>query len=152
MCLKVVWNLECEVFVNTNVRRVASLCDSTVRVFSTVGVDLVRAVVFLVVLALVASKICANLGTRTSTVTDLDLGDLGPDLDNTTNNLVPYAERKRDVLSPSTGDSMDIRSADTASINGNIDIVILELLERKLFCLSAIVPCLVISHNVLPGA
>jgi hypothetical protein len=51
---------------------------------------------------------------------------------------VSYAERKRNVLSPSTGDGVDIGSADTTGINGNVDIVLLELLERKLTDLSVL--------------
>jgi hypothetical protein len=51
---------------------------------------------------------------------------------------VSYAERKRNVLSPSTGDGVNIGSADTAGINGNVDVVLLELLERKLKELSVL--------------
>jgi hypothetical protein len=48
---------------------------------------------------------------------------------------VSYAKRKRNVLSPSTRDGVNVGCADTAGINGNVDIVLLELLERKLlFC------------------
>jgi hypothetical protein len=45
---------------------------------------------------------------------------------------VSYTKRKRDVLSPSSSDGVDVGSADTAGINGNVDIMLLELLERKL--------------------
>jgi hypothetical protein len=108
------------------------LRDSAVSVLSTVCVDLVWAVVLLVRLAVVAGKIGADLSTNTSAVTNLNLGDLGADLDNLADDLVSYAERQRNVLSPSTSDGVDVGSADTASINGNVDIVFLELLERKL--------------------
>ena len=99
---------------------------------STICVDLVGAVVLLVGLAVVAGQVGANLGTNTSAVANLDLCDLGADLDDLADDLVSYAERKRDVLSPSTGDGVNVRRADTASIDGNIDIVLLELLEGKL--------------------
>jgi hypothetical protein len=118
--------------MHTDVARVTSLCYSAVRVLGTVGIDLVGAVVLLVVLALVASKIGTDLGTRTSAVANLDLGDLGSDLDDAANDLVSYAEGKRNVLSPSTSDGVDIRSADTTGIDGDIDIVVLELLKGKL--------------------
>lgn len=49
-----------------------------------------------------------------------------------------YAERKRDVLSPSSGDGVDVGSADTTGINGNVDIVLLKLLEGKLIALSVL--------------
>jgi hypothetical protein len=45
---------------------------------------------------------------------------------------VSYAERKRKLLSPSSGNGVDVRSADTAGVNSNVDIVLLEFLERKL--------------------
>lgn len=118
--------------MNTNVRRVASLSNGAVRVLSTVGIDLVGAVVLLVGLAVVASKIGANLGTRTDAVANLVLGDLVSDLDNAANDLVSYAKGKRDFLAPSTSDGVNIRSADTAGINSDIDVVILELLQGKL--------------------
>jgi hypothetical protein len=64
--------------------------------------------VLLVVLALVASQVGTNLSTNSSTVANLDAGDLVADLDDLSDNLVSYAERKRDLLSPSTGDGVDI--------------------------------------------
>ena len=132
MCLEVLGDLENKVLVNTNVRRVTSLGDSAVRVLSAVGIDLIRAVILLVGLALVAGKIGANLGTRTNAVADLVLGDLGSDLDDAANDLVSYAQGKGNVVSPSTGDGVDVRGADTASINGDVDIVVLKLLQGKL--------------------
>ena len=94
--------------MDTNVRRVASLCNSAIGVLSTVGIDLVGAVVLLVGLAVVASKIGANLGTGTDTVADLVLGDLGSNLDNVANDLVSYTEGEGNVLAPSTSDGVDI--------------------------------------------
>ena len=108
MCLEVLGDLENKVLVNTNVRRVTSLGDSAVRVLSAVGIDLVRAVVLLVGLALVAGKIGADLGTRSNTVANFVLGDLGSDLDDTANDLVSYAQGKGNVVSPSTGDGVDV--------------------------------------------
>lgn len=108
MCLEVLGDLENKVLVNTNVRRVTSLGDSAVRVLSAVGIDLVRAVVLLVGLALVTGKIGADLGTRSNTVANLVLGDLGSDLDDAANDLVSYAQGKGNVVSPSTGDGVDV--------------------------------------------
>lgn len=132
MCLEILGNLKDKVFVDTNVRRVTSLRDGAVRVLSTIRIDLVRAVVLLVCLTVVASKVGTDLGTRADTVAHFVLGNLGSDLDDTTNNLVSYAKRKRNVLTPSTSDGMDIRSADTAGINSNVNIVVLKLLQGKL--------------------
>jgi hypothetical protein len=112
--------------------RVSTLCDCAVVVLSTVCVDLVGAVVFLVVLALVTSKVGADLCTNTSAVSNLDAGDLVADLDDLANDLVSYAERQRELLSPSSSDGVDIGCADTTGVNGNVDIVLLELLKGKL--------------------
>jgi hypothetical protein len=108
VCLKVIGDLEGEVFVNANVARVPSLGDCAIGVLSTVGVYLIRAVVLLVVLALVAGKIGTDLGTGANPVANLELGDLRSDLNDAANNLMSYAERKRDILSPSTGDGVNI--------------------------------------------
>lgn len=105
---------------------------------STVCVDLVGAVVLVVTLALLASKVGANLSTNTGTVANLDLGDLAADLDDLANDLMSYAERKRNVLSPPSGDGVNIRCANTAGVNCNVDIVLLELLKRKLARLSVL--------------
>lgn len=66
----VVWDLEGEVLVGTHVRRVTTLSNGSVWVWSTVGVDHVWAVVLLVSLAVVASQVGTNLGTNTDTVAD----------------------------------------------------------------------------------
>lgn len=75
---------------------VSTLRNSAAAVLSTVCVDLVGAVVLVVVFALLASKVGANLGTNTGAVTNLDPGDLVADLDDLANDLVSYAERKGD--------------------------------------------------------
>ena len=74
---------------------VTTLRNSATAVLSTVCVDLVGAVVLVVVLALLASKIGANLGTNTGAVANLDPSDLVADLDYLANDLVSYAEGKR---------------------------------------------------------
>jgi hypothetical protein len=93
---------------------------------------LVGAVVLVVVLALVASEVGTNLSTNTSAVANLELSNLTANLDDLSDDLVSYAERKRDVLSPSASDGVYIRRADTTGINGNVNIILLKLLERKL--------------------
>jgi hypothetical protein len=93
---------------------------------------LVGAVVFLVVLALGACKIGTNLSADTRAVTNLDLGDLGADLYDLSDNLVSNAEGKGDLLSPSSADGVDIGSANTASIDGDVDVMLLEFLEGQL--------------------
>jgi hypothetical protein len=111
---------------------VSSLRNGTVGMLSTVCVDLVGAVVLHVVLAVVACEIGTDLSSNTNAVSNLDLGDLAANLDGLADDLVSNAERKGNIFSPSSGYGVDIRGADTASINGDVNIIILELLERKL--------------------
>lgn len=87
--------------------RISTLGDDTVGVRSTVGVDLVGAVVLLVRLAVVASEIGADLSTDTDAVADLDVLDLASDLDGTTDDFVAYAEGEGS-LAPSTSDGVDV--------------------------------------------
>lgn len=115
----------------SDVRGVATLRESAIWVWSTVGVDAVWAVVLLVGLAVAASQVGANLGTNTDTVADLDGLDILSDLDSTANNLVTDAEWEWGTT-PTTGDGVDVRSADTACINGNINVAVLEWLKLEL--------------------
>lgn len=94
--------------MDTNVRGVTTLGNSAIGVLRTIGINLVGAVVFLIGLAVVASQIGADLGPRTDTVADFMPSDLGSDLNDAANNLVSYAKRKRNLLTPSTGDGVDI--------------------------------------------
>jgi hypothetical protein len=95
---------------------VASLGDSAVGVFGAVCVDLVGAVVLLVVLALVAGEVGTNLGTDSGAVANLNAGYLVADLYDFSNDLVSYAKRKWNLLSPSTGDGVNVGSANTAGV------------------------------------
>lgn len=118
--------------VSSHMARVAALSDCAIGVRCAVCVNSVGAVVLLVRLAVGASEVGTNLSTNTSTVADLEVLDLGADLDDLANDLVSYAERQRNVLAPSASDCVDVRSADTAGIDGDINIVFLEFLEGKL--------------------
>ena len=79
-----------------------------------------------------ACEICANLCTDTNAVSDLNVLDFGADLDGLANDLVAYAEGEWDVGAPASTDLVDIGGADTASINGDIDVMILKFLEGNL--------------------
>lgn len=88
-------------------RRVTTLGDCSIRVRSTVGVDLVWAVILLVGLAVVASEIGSDLSTDTNAVSDFDVLHLASDLDGATNNFVADAKRKRN-LAPTAGDRVNV--------------------------------------------
>ena len=147
--LEVVGDLEDEVVVCTDVRGVTTLRDGAIRVRCTVCVDGVGAVVLLVSLAVVAGQVGTNLSTNTdwivvnmvclqielwterTSVADLAVRDLVADLDDLANDLVANAKRKGSVT-PTSSDGVKIGSTDTTSLNGNVDIVLLELLELEL--------------------
>jgi len=76
-------------------------------------------------------QVGANLSTNTNAVADFDVLDLVTDLDRTADNLVADAERER-CLAPSTGDGVNIGAANTAGVNGNVDVFILKRLELEL--------------------
>lgn len=124
--------------MSTDMAGVASLGDCAIRLLGAVGVNLVGAVVLEVLLAVVASKIGTNLSTNTGAIANLDTGDLGANLDDLANDLVSYAERKRDILSPSTGDGVNIRGADTTGVDSNVDIVLLKFLQWQLGLVSTV--------------
>lgn len=69
--------------------------------------------------------------TALTSVADLAVGDLVANLNDLANDLVANAKREGSIT-PTTSDGVEIGSANTASLNGNIDIVLLELLELEL--------------------
>jgi hypothetical protein len=111
---------------------VSTLGNSAIRVLRAVGINLIGAIVLLVGLAVVAREIGATLSANTNSVSNLDVLDLGADLDSFPDDLVAYAERQRDVLAPSTSDGVKIRRAYTAGVNRDINVILLKLLEGNL--------------------
>ena len=124
-------DLESEVFVRSNVRRVATLREGAITVLCAESVDGVRTVVLLVGLAVGAGQVCLNLRTDTDTVTFLDGLDILANPDSLANDLVANAERHRSIT-PAAIDGVQVRSADTAALNGDIDVAVLESLELEL--------------------
>jgi len=97
----------------------------------TVRVDLVGAVVLLVRLAVAAGQVGANLCTNTDTVADLDGLHIFADLDCLSDDLVADADGQRS-LTPAAVDGVDVRSAYTAALDGNVNVAVLEGLELEL--------------------
>jgi hypothetical protein len=116
--------------VSADVARITTLGNGAIGVLRAVCVDRVGAVVLLVGFAVVAREVGTNLGTNAGAVANLDVLDRGSDLDDLANDLVAYTERERDVLAPAAGDGVDVGSADTAGIDGDVNIVLFKLLER----------------------
>ena len=67
---------------------------------------------------------------RTS-VADLAVSDLATDLDDLANDLVANAKGEGSIT-PTSSDGVEVGSANTASLDGNVDIVLFELLELEL--------------------
>ena len=131
LCLNVVRNGKGELLVRTNVTRVSSLAHNAVVlwVWCTVCVDHLRAVVLLVALAVDALSAGTDLSTDTDSLTLLELLDLVTDPDDLADDLVSNTKRKRSAA-PSTSDGVNIRAANSASIDSDIDIVLLEGLRE----------------------
>ena len=71
-----------------------------------------------------------------TSVANLAVGHLAADLDDLANDLVANAKRKRSVA-PASSDGVNVGSANTASLNGNVDVVLLKLLELELALLES---------------
>lgn len=76
-------------------------------------------------------SLSSGLWTVRTSVADLAVSDLVTDLDDLANNLVANAKRER-CIAPTSSDGVKIGSANTTSLNGNVDIVLFELLELEL--------------------
>jgi len=70
-----------------------------------------------------------HLRTHTDPLTDLELRNLAADLDDLANHLVAGDDKVGAPRTPSTGDSVVVRSANTADLHGNGDPVILQRLQ-----------------------
>lgn len=66
-----------------------------------------------------------------TSVANLDGGDILSDLDCAANNFVTNTQRQRN-LSPTTSDGVQIRSANTACVNGDVNVSALERLKLEL--------------------
>lgn len=117
--------------MSADVRREATLRNGTIFVRSAVGVDGVRAVVLLVRLAVVAGEIGLDLSANADAVADLDCLHVLADLDGFADDLVADADWQW-ALAPSAGDRVDIAATDTAALNSDVDVAVLEWLELEL--------------------
>jgi hypothetical protein len=109
----------------------------TARPRSRLPTNHVWAVVLVIALALLALQARPDLSSNTDTVSDLDAGHLVADLDSMANDLMANADRKRN-FTPTTGDGMNIRAADTAALDLDVDVVWAELLGFELWLLSVL--------------
>ena len=83
----------------------------------------VRAVIFVVRLADVALKAGADLSSHAHPIANLHSRNLVADTNGLANDLVAY-DQWQGSISPSSGDGVDVRSADTAGIDLDVNIAI----------------------------
>jgi len=118
--------------MRADMTRVATLSDRAILIRCAVRVDRVRAVVLLVRLAVVAGQVGLDLGAYTDAVADFDGRDIFADLDGLADDLVADAEWQRDIFAPAAGDGVDVGGADSAGVNGDVDVAVFEGLELEL--------------------
>ena len=90
-----------------------------------------RAVVLVIRFAKLALETGTDLSANANTVSDLDSCHLVADFDRLANNFMTDADRER-TIAPTASDGMDIRAADTAALNFDVDITIFKLLWFEL--------------------
>lgn len=116
----------------SNVRSISTLRDSAVLVLGTVCVDLVGTVILLVCLAVVAGQVGLDLCTDTDSVANLDCLDVLSNLDSLADNLVANADWCWN-LTPSSCNCVAVRAANTATVDGDVNVPVLERLELELY-------------------
>ncbi len=90
-----------------------------------------RTVVLVVRLAKLALQTGTNLSTNTNTVSNLDRCYLVTDFDSFADNFMSNADWER-AIAPAASDGMDIRAADSAAFNFDVDVTVFELLRFEL--------------------
>jgi hypothetical protein len=105
--------------------------DGPVVVRAAVRVDGVRAVVLLPGPAVGARQVGVDLGAAADAVADLDVLDRGADAHGAPDDLVADDERHR-LLAPAARDGVHVGAAHAACVDGDVDVVGAEGLEREL--------------------
>jgi len=91
----------------------------------------VQLTILLVCLADIACQIRADLCANAHAVTNFDSLNFAARLDHSANDLVTNTKRHWG-LTPSARDCVDIATTDSASVNGDIDVILLEGLQLEL--------------------
>lgn len=90
-----------------------------------------RAVVLVVSLAELALQAGPDLSSNTNTVSNLDGCHLIADLDSLADDFVTDADWER-AFAPTASDCMDIRAADAAALNLDVDVTVFKVLGFEL--------------------
>jgi hypothetical protein len=91
----------------------------------------VWAIILIITLALGALQTRPYLCADTNAVTDLDVSNLGADLDRLAHNFMAYTDGCR-RLSPAASNGMNIRPTNTAALNLDINVVFAKLFGLEL--------------------
>ena len=86
-----------------------------------------RAIVLVVALALLALQARPDLSTNAASVTNFDCLDFGANLDGLTDYFMANTDRHRSLAPPAV-DCVDIRAADAAAVDLDVNVVVIELL------------------------
>jgi hypothetical protein len=118
--------------MRSHVAGIASLSDnSSFRPDGAISIHLMHTVGLIVILALLALQARVQLGAHTYALPGLDQRHLGPDTKSLPNDLVANSQREV-LLAPAATDSVHIRTTNTASLDLDLDIKVLEGLGGNL--------------------
>jgi hypothetical protein len=121
-----------EVLVNNNAVRVATLSDSSeMLIDTTVSPYLVVAVVLVANLAVIAGQVGVDQAANSNKVTNLELGDLGANLGNATNDLVSRDNRVLGVA-PLTLGCVNVGVANSTELNVDLNVCLRGLTTSKI--------------------
>ena len=90
-----------------------------------------RTIILIVRFAKLALQTGTDLSANTHPVSNLDSRHLVANFDSLADNFVTDADWKR-AVTPTASDSMDIRAADTAALNFDVDITVFKFLRFEL--------------------
>lgn len=95
-----------------------------------------RTVILIIRLAKLALQTGTDLSANTNAISNLDGCHLVADFDSLANDFMTDTDGER-AVAPTASDGMDIRAADSAALNFNVNITVFELLRFELRMRSA---------------
>ena len=146
LTLQCIGNLESKVFMTSHMTTIPALRDSPILVRRSKRINSIGAVVLLVRLAVIARQICLDLRSYAHTIADFDSLDIFADLDGLADNLMTNTDGQW-TFAPAAVDGVNIGSADTAAVDGNVDVAVFEGLELEFLFFEVLPVFLVFNHE-----
>lgn len=109
-----------------------------------------RTVVLVVRLAKLAFQAGTDLSAHTNAVSNLDCCHLVADFDSLADDFMADADWKG-AITPTASDGMNVRAADSAALNFDVDITVFELLRFEFLLLKVTPFALILDHVALEG-